>query len=79
MDALKQFTDLVSERYGAIDNVKFLVGSRSDLTKEDVMCQLANVAAEVASGTCVPTSGFHEPGLNNTKIDFVAEALLKSK
>lgn len=75
MDALKQFTSLISERYGAIDNMKFLVGSDKNVTKDDVMCELARVASAVRSGQIVPTDDFSEPGINAAPIQLVDDAI----
>lgn len=68
MDGLKTYIAVLTERYGSIENMKFLLGFRSGLTKQLVDAELLKVADAIKAGKCIPSSKFPEPGLNNSPI-----------
>lgn len=65
MDGLKNYNAVLTERFGTIDNMKFLLGTNDGISKEDVANQLQLVADALNHGSCVPSSNFAEPGIND--------------
>lgn len=68
MDTLQEYIEIYERRFGRIDNVKFLIGSRKELTASDISEELNRVARELDSGDAMVSDNFPEPGLSDASI-----------
>jgi hypothetical protein len=63
MDRLSQSIAIFEEKYGKIDNIKFLLGEGSDMSKDTIFEEIEKVATGFKAGTVVPSERFDDSAL----------------
>lgn len=63
MDRLCKSIAVFETEYGKIDNIKFLLGEGSDMSKETIFEEIEKVSKGFADGTVVPVESFDDSAL----------------